>query len=225
MWRKDLCWGNEPVTVVGLSRSSYRVTDRDTLAEMWYRWHTAGRRMPAAMWPASSGLGDWTVRELYAHVSRGVSTLADLVARSASTEEPDLPDAAAYFAALRPLGVAGAAQVAAAARAWAAERADEVLVDAFHGQADMVLAALPGTGNTVVRSIAGTIRVADFAVTRILEATVHLLDLGAVVSHAGIPTPDALHRTVDVLADLVPPADFVLAATGRSSPVVLPVLT
>jgi hypothetical protein len=210
------------VAVVGLSRSGYRVTDRDTLAEMWNRWRGAGRRMPAEMWLASSGLGNWTVRELYAHVSRGVSTLADLITQSPSTDEPDLPDAAAYFAAVRPLG---GAQVAETARVWAAERTDEALVEAFHGQADVVLAALPAAGNTVVRSIAGTIRVADFAVTRILEATVHLLDLGAVVPHVDTPTPDALHRTVDVLTDLVPPADFVLAATGRSSPVVLPVLT
>ncbi|MBP2327970.1 uncharacterized protein (TIGR03083 family) [Kibdelosporangium banguiense] len=192
---------------------------------MWNRWHIAGRRMPAEMWTAGSGLGDWTVRELYAHVSRGVSTLADLIAQPLCTDEPELSDAAAYFAALRPLGKQGAAQVAQAARIWAAERADEVLVEAFHGQAGRVLAALSVNGNNVVRSIAGTIRLSDFAVTRILEATVHLLDLGAVVAHAAGPTPDALHRTVDVLTDLFPPADFVLAATGRSSSVVLPVLT
>jgi uncharacterized protein (TIGR03083 family) len=213
------------VTVDGLFRSRYRVTDRDVLAELWSRWYDAGRRMPVNMWAAHSGLGNWTVRELYAHVSRGVSTLADLAAQSPSTDEPDLPDAAAYFATLRPLGAEGAAQVAEAATAWAAERTNEVLVEAFHGVAGTILATFPTVERNVVRSIAGTIRVADFAVTRILEATVHLLDLGAAVPQAGMPPPDALHRTVDVLADLIPPADFVLAATGRPSRLVLPVVT
>lgn len=170
--------------------------------------------MPADLWAARSGLGDWTVRELYAHVSRGVSTLTDLLAQPPCDGEPELPDAAAYFAAVRSLD---AAQVARTASAWAAERTTEALVEEFR--------TVPELGNTVVRGIAGTIRVADFAVTRIVEATVHLLDLGAVAPHADGPTPDALHRTVDVLADLTPATEFVLAATGRPAPAVFPVLT
>jgi hypothetical protein len=141
--------------------------------------------------------------------------MADMVAEAAPTGEPDLPDAAAYFAAVRSLD---ADQVATTAREWAAARTNEMLVDAFRDP----VAAIP-TGNA--RSIAGTIRVADFAVTRIVEATVHLLDLGAVTPHSGMPEPEALHRTVDVLTDLAPAADFVRAATGRPAPAVFPVLT
>lgn len=209
----------------GSSRSRYRAADRDTLAELWRRWHAAGLWMPADRWTARSGLGEWTVRELYAHVGRGVSVLADLLAQDPAGGEPDLPDAGAYFAALKPLGAAGAAQVAKTASAWAAERSDEALVATFRDPAAMIITALPAAGNRVVRSIAGTIRVADFAVTRILEATVHLLDLDAVASHTGLPAPDAMRRCVDVLTDLTPPADFVRAATGRPAPVVFPVLT
>lgn len=199
----------------GLSRSTYRATDRDTLAELWREWHSAGLWMPEDRWTAPSGLDDWTVRELYAHVGRGVSVLAEMVTQAPNEGEPDLPDAAAYFAAVRPLS---AADVAKTASAWAAERSDDALVEVFR-------APVPTLSGNTVHSIAGTIRVADFAVTRILEATVHLLDLRAVASHAGMPAPDALRRTVDVLADLTSPTEFVLAATGRSSPVVFPVLT
>jgi hypothetical protein len=204
------------VTVEALSRSTYRATDRDTLAELWREWHSAGLWMPEDRWTAPSGLDDWTVRELYAHVGRGVSVLADMATQAPAGGEPDLPDAAAYFAALRPLG---GAEVARTAKAWAAERSDDALVEAFHAPVPTL------SRNAVVRSIAGTIRVTDFAVTRILEATVHLLDLHAVASHAGTPAPDALRRTVDVLADLTPPTDFVLTATGRPSAAVFPVLT
>lgn len=182
--------------------------------------------MRADVWTTSSGLGDWTVRELYAHVGRGVWTLADLLTQSPSADGPTLPDAAGYFAALRPLGAAGATQVAEAARAWAADRADEVLVDAFGSPAVTVLAELVRQpGNAVVRSIAGTIRVADFVVTRVVEATVHLLDLADVAPHVSGPPLGALRRTVDVLADLSPAADFVRAATGRPGGPVFPVLT
>lgn len=202
------------------SRSRYRTGDLDTLAELWQCWHDAGLRMPADTWTTPSGLGDWTVRELYAHVARGVGTLADLLAQPALPEEPALSDAAGYFAALRSFD---AAQVAATAREWAAARTDDDLVDAFN---TTVLAKLPRTTETVVvRGIAGTIRLADYVVTRILEATVHLLDLGHVVPHASAPPPAALRRTVDVLADLSPPADFIRLATGRPSVPVFPVLT
>jgi uncharacterized protein (TIGR03083 family) len=177
--------------------------------------------MPAAAWTAPSGLGDWTVRELYAHVGRGVSTLADLLAQPPLPDEPAVSDAAGYFAALRPLGAA--AQVADTARAWAAVRADDVLVDAFRAPVLAELARTPET--VVVRSIAGTIMVADYVVTRILEATVHLLDLGDVVPQVNPPPPVALRRTVDVLADLSSPMDFIRLATGRPGAPVFPVLT
>jgi hypothetical protein len=173
--------------------------------------------MAADQWQTPSGLGDWTVRDLYAHVGKGVHTLADLQSQPAIHDEPELPDAAAYFAALRPLGVAGAEQVARAAAQWAAERGKDVLVGDFDGPAT---AALTGVvGHQVVRSIAGTIRMAEFVVTRIVEGTVHLLDLGRT------PPADAMDRVVDVLADLSPPEDFIRLATGRPAAAIFPVLT
>ncbi|MFL6125180.1 maleylpyruvate isomerase N-terminal domain-containing protein [Actinophytocola sp.] len=205
----------------GISRSAYRNSDRDTLAALWRCWHEAGLSMPPGRWTAPTGLGEWTVRELYAHVGRGVWTLADLISQPPHGRAADLPDAAGYFATLRALGAAGAAQVAQTASAWAGARTDDVLVDAFDVPAEKVLAALPAARNTVVRGVAGTVRVADYAVTRIVEATVHLLDLRDVAPHASAPPPEALRRAVDVLTDLSPPVDLIRLATGR--PVAAPV--
>ncbi|HYQ70195.1 maleylpyruvate isomerase N-terminal domain-containing protein [Actinophytocola sp.] len=211
--------------VEGISRSLYRNTDRDTLADLWRCWHEAGLKMPGPTWKAPSGLGEWTVRELYAHVGRGVWTLADLLGQPPLGREPGLPDAAGYFAALRSLGVQGAAQVAETASAWAGARTDDVLVDAFDVPAEKVLAVLPAARHSVVRGLAGTIRVADFAVTRIVEATVHLLDLAVAVPHVSAPPAEALRRTVDVLTDLSPPVELIRLATGRPAAPVFPVLT
>jgi uncharacterized protein (TIGR03083 family) len=188
---------------------------------VWHRWHEAGLRIRT--WTTPSGLGDWTVRELYAHVARGVETFVELLAQPPIAGEPEVPDAAAYFAALRPLGAAGAAHVAETARVWAAARTDGELVDVFAAPAAKVLGEL--NEDVVVRGIAGTIRVGDYAVTRVLEATVHLLDLADAVPQVSPPPPDALRRTVDVLTDLTPPADFVRLATGRPSAPVFPVLS
>ncbi|PRY45026.1 maleylpyruvate isomerase N-terminal domain-containing protein [Umezawaea tangerina] len=194
----------------------------DLLETLWGHWHAVGLALADAEWATASGLGDWTVRELYAHVGRGVTTTAGLVASEA---EPELADAASYFRALRGLGAKGAEQVAAAARDWAAARDADALVGDFDGPAAKVLADVRATGTGVVTTIAGAMRMSDYALTRVLEATVHLLDLLAVVPGAvEVPEP-ALRRAVDVLADLTPPAGFIALATGRPSGAVFPVLT
>lgn len=202
------------------ARSLGRADDVDLLGLLWHSWHAAGLVLTPERWAAPSGLGDWTVRELYAHVSRSVTTTSELVA---SQSEPDLADAAAYFCALR--GADGAAHVAAAARDWAAARDVDVLVGDFDGLAATTLAGVRAGGTAVVTTIAGAMRLSDYVLTRVLEATVHLLDLAAAVPGVATPPERALRRTVDVLTDLAPPAEFIALATGRPSGPVFPVLT
>jgi uncharacterized protein (TIGR03083 family) len=207
-----------------LLRSVGRTEDVDLLASLWTCWHGAGRCLSEAAWTDASGLGDWHVRELYAHVSRGVTTLANLMAQPVAGDA-ELPHAAAYFAALRPLGDGGAKQVAAIAAEWASQPVD-VLVGDFDAPASAALGAVRANGNVVVNTIAGSMRVHDYLLTRVLEATVHLLDLRRAVADApGVPE-DALRRTVDVLTDLLPAEEFVALATGRTATTTMfPLLT
>ena len=201
----------------GDARSVGRADDVDLLALLWRTWHRAGSSLTSSQWASPSGLGDWTVRDLYAHVAKGVTTTATL---PVTREPPVLADAAAYFLALRPLGAQGAHHVAASAKEWATR---PTLVEDFDTLATSTLARFRTA--TTVTTIAGPMRILDYALTRVLEATVHLLDLTAAVPGiATVPEP-ALHRTVDVLADLTPPADFIALATGRSTPALFPVLT
>ncbi|MEO6082423.1 MAG: maleylpyruvate isomerase N-terminal domain-containing protein [Umezawaea sp.] len=203
------------------ARSVGRAEDIDLLDQLWGAWHAVGLALTPEQWAAGSGLGDWTVRELYAHVARGVTTTSGLVATSS---EAELPDAAAYFLALRGLGAKGAEQVAAHAREWAAARDVETLVGDFGGLAAATVAGVRAAATGVVVTIAGAMRLNDYALTRVLEATVHLLDLAAAVPGAVVVPEQALPRVVDVLADLTPPAEFIALATGRPSGPVFPVL-
>jgi uncharacterized protein (TIGR03083 family) len=202
-------------------RSVGRAEDIDLLDQLWGAWHAVGLALTPEQWAAGSGLGDWTVRELYAHVARGVTTTSGLVGTSS---EAELPDAAAYFLALRELGAKGAAQVAAQAREWAAARDVETLVGDFDGLAAATVAGVRAGATVVVVTIAGAMRLNDYALTRVLEATVHLLDLSAAVPGVVVVPEEALPRVVDVLADLTPPAEFIALATGRPSGPVFPVL-
>src|SRR5919204_611186 len=69
-----------------------------------------------------------------------------------------------------------------------------------------------------------TLPLAEAASIGILEATVHLLDLQRAL---GVP-PDVptggLEHTVELLAGMTPPVDFIELATGRSQATPFPVL-
>lgn len=214
------------MTATSTFRSRGGIEDLDLLAELWGQWMHAGRVMPRQRWDSCSGVGEWTVRELYGHVGRGVSTLAGLVAQAAPGGEPELPDAAAYFGTLMTRGAVGAHSVAAAATEWAATRTVDALVDDFDGAAASALADARSAGIALVPTIAGTMRTQDYVLTRILEATTHLLDLRARAGDMPQPSRAALSRTVDVVADLTPAAELIKLATGRPTACrVFPVLT
>ena len=197
--------------------------DLDVLAEVWECWRRAGQWMPAQLWDAPSSLAGWTVRELYAHVARGVGTLAGLMAEPVA-RPPELSDAAGYFAVLAARGRAGP-QVADAARKYAADRSNAELTGHFGERAATALAGVRAEPGTVVATVAGSMRVADYALTRVVEATVHLLDLRESFPGADPPPDDAIRRTAGLLVELTPATDFIRLATGRPHPPVFPVLT
>jgi hypothetical protein len=58
----------------------------------------------------------------------------------------------------------------------------------------------------------------------LMEATVHLLDVQRALDHPPAVPPEALRDTVQLLAEVAPPIDFIEAATGRSTHSPLPVL-
>jgi uncharacterized protein (TIGR03083 family) len=199
--------------------------DIAVLADLWLRWWQSGRRLTDEQWSAPTRLERWRVRELYAHVARGILTFGNLLAAPAAGAPAEISCAAAYFARLRG-GPASADEVARVAVRFAAETDDAGLVDLFGEPRIEVLAAAAALApEMVLASIAGPIRLHSYLVTRIVEATVHLLDLQhALGAEVVVPEP-ALLRTVQVLVRLIPSASFIDLATGRGTDPVFPVLT
>ncbi len=194
------------------------------LADLWLRWWQFGHRLADEQWSGPTRLERWRVRELYAHVARGIVTLGNLLADPTGAPA-EIPHAAAYFARLRG-GPASADEVARIAVQFAADTGDAGLADLF-GRAgiEVLTAAAALAPSTVLASIAGPIRLHSYLVTRIVEATVHMLDLQhALDAEAVVPEP-ALLRTVQVLVQLIPSASFIDLATGRGADPVFPVLT
>ncbi|GAA2250516.1 maleylpyruvate isomerase family mycothiol-dependent enzyme [Streptomyces atrovirens] len=140
-------------------------------------------------------LGDWTVRELAAHVTMAVET----VSRNLDREAPPKAELALLdwpFAT-----AARASAIADDTRALAAADAD---LDALYARTEQRfterLADAPGTRLLATRT--GAITLADYLVTRTVELVVHTDDLNAAVPGLDIPYDrQALAACTRLLAD------------------------
>jgi hypothetical protein len=109
---------------------------------------------------------------------------------------------------------------------FAAETGAAGLVDFFgEPRIEVLAAAAAQAPERALASIAGPIRLHSYLVTRIVEATVHLLDLQHALGAEVVVPETALRRTVQVLVRLIPSASFIDLATGRGADPVFPVLT
>jgi uncharacterized protein (TIGR03083 family) len=204
------------------SRANGTATDVDLVERLWRRWAEFGHGLAPADWDTATRLTGWSVRTLFAHVARGVGVLHDLV--GSPVEGPvDRADAAEYFTGLR--GVPGAAKWVDQAAREAAEAAPAEMIRWFEVDGPRVLDDVRAAGPLVVRSPSGNIALADFILTRVVEATVHLLDARHALTGVDHPEPAALGRVTDVLVAIAGPADFIDLATGRSAAPLFPVLT
>ena len=70
----------------------------------------------------------------------------------------------------------------------------------------------------------GRVRIADAVLIRIMEATVHLLDLDHALGRAPSPTPDAVARSLGLLMAVPDQVHLLEAATGRHADPVFPLL-
>ena len=139
------------------------------------------------------GLGDWTVRELVAHLALGIG-LSRYVTTAAGDAVPlSLAD---YVSAYPP----AAEQIAELTRELSESLGDD-LVGGFRRTAEEAFAALDATPGEVLQARRGPIRRDDYLLTRLLELVVHGDDLQRALGRSDAPLlPAAVREVGDALA-------------------------
>ncbi|KAB1149158.1 maleylpyruvate isomerase family mycothiol-dependent enzyme [Streptomyces luteolifulvus] len=140
-------------------------------------------------------LGDWTVRELAAHLTMAVES----VSRNLDRDEPAKPDLALLDWPFATAARAG--DIAEGTRELTAAQPDLGALYTRTGERlTERLATAPGSRLLAART--GTMRLDDYLVTRTVELVVHTDDLNAAVPGLGIPYDrQALAACTRLLAD------------------------
>jgi uncharacterized protein (TIGR03083 family) len=165
----------------------------------------------------SPGLGEWNVRDLVGHTSRALSTIADYLTDD-TIGGVDIPTAAAYYAATRTVDPVA---VAERGRAAGAALGDDpvAFVAELVGRVPALVAAAPDDAR--VRTPFGTLALAEYAVTRSFELTVHTCDLLRALDRPAAPPRAAARSALRLLADVTAAGDgsaqVLMALTGRTT--------
>ncbi|MEV1057717.1 maleylpyruvate isomerase family mycothiol-dependent enzyme [Micromonospora chalcea] len=202
-------------------------TETEVLGDLWRVWGAWGADLDEERWTAPTRCAGWDVAALYAHVSQGVGGLAALVRRRRAEGPPEHGDAVALLRALKPdehvaADLAARNADAAVADARAAGIAELVRRLAEDGPAAVALAAAE-PDQTVEYFRRGTTTVRAATVVRLVEATVHLLDLAAALGREPDLPDGATEHTVRFLTGMAPPLALIEVATGRRAPDIFPV--
>ena len=173
-------------------------------------------RVPPDGWD-KTGLGEWTIRELVAHVASAV-------------EAP-----VAYIGQAKPINMEGAAEyyaramssptihkdIAERARLGATALGDDP-ARAVGAIVDRTLAAIVGLDDDAPMATPfGTVRLVEYLPTPVLEVVVHTLDIADAAEVTFEPSQDALTVTLGLLSDIaVARGDGIalaMALSGRRS--------
>ncbi len=182
-------------------------------ASTWYL-STFGAIDPAR-W-ADPGLGEWSVLELAAHASRAYLTIERYLQ---PTGQIDCDSGAEYFRRAMQATDANEA-IAARGRDEVAELGEDPMSavrDRAASAVRVVEAASPGA---VCVTAAGTLSLGDYLGTRVVELTVHTLDIAAATQQRTAEPPEsaALVSLIVLTAMAAQPSSAVLlrALTGRA---------
>jgi uncharacterized protein (TIGR03083 family) len=163
------------------------------------------------------GLGEWTVLELAAHASRAYLTLERYLR---PTGRIDVDSGADYFRRAMEAPDSNAAIAVRARDEVVALGEDPIRVIRLRaaGAIEAMESAPPGA---VCVTSAGTLSLGDYLGTRVVELTVHTLDLAAALGSADPEPPEAAARVslivLSALAAQPSPAVLLRALTGRAS--------
>jgi uncharacterized protein (TIGR03083 family) len=198
---------------------------RRSLEDAVAQFLATGSAIGPQMWerPATDR---WTVRQLFAHVVRGMAVLSEYLDADLEPTGPRLTDAADYFRTA--LSADGSHDgIAARAEAAATGAPDDLTAWGRQISSAMLDRVAATADDRILVHFAGPIRFDDYLVTRLAELVLHTFDLQLACGLAVDAPPSALavvNPLLLTLADRADPRALALALTGRTGPVVCNVL-
>lgn len=165
---------------------------------------------------AEPALGEWDVRSLIGHTARSFLTVESYLHQAPA--EVEVRSAADYYRRARDLARApGVADRGVAAGAALGDDPAAAVVAIASRVVPLVLAS---TGDELLTSIVGGIRLTDYLPTRTFELVVHTCDLAAALGLPTNPPSRPAAAALGILTDLAAAdpecaGDLLLALTGR----------
>lgn len=172
--------------------------------------------VPDDAW-SSPGLGVWTVRELVGHTTRALTTIETYLGASPAGAALITSPAEYYRIALGNTTPEFHDAVAERGRQTAAELGADP-VSAVRTIADRVLARVSAEPDGApCGSAAGAMRLIDYLPTRVVELTVHTVDLTDAIGRPATVRSTAVELTIDLMVELADPLVLMRALGGRRS--------
>ena len=212
-------WNHECCQVIPELPSAERMRAvlRDDFREAARFFLETVARIPPEGW-SSPGLGTWSVRELVAHTSHTFESLKGSTSPARTAALVELQSPAESYAKL--VGAGGKDDdIAERGREGGRALGDDP-ADAIRRAADEALDVLDDIPDDhPTRSVVGGIRFIDWLATRVVELTVHTLDLAGATGMDVKQPPGAMRATLAVLSETAVAkgyaAEMTMAATGR----------
>ncbi len=180
-------------------------------------WFVATTALVGGRWE-EPGLGEWDVRALVGHTSRSLSTVESYLAAPAGAVE--VATTAGYYRATSALA-AGPGVAQRGRDAGAALGADPAAAVAQLAARVVPLVAAR-SGEELLTTVVGGMRLRDYLPTRTFELVVHTADLASALGEPAEPPAPAAAAALELVAALALDTGragrLLLAATGRTLP-------
>ena len=161
------------------------------------------------------GLGEWDVRSLVGHTSRSFVTVEAYLAKP--PEQVDIESAPLYYAATR--SIARGSGVAQRGRDAAQALGDDPAAAVAELGSRVTALVRRSTGDELMTTIAGGMRLRDYLPTRTFELVVHTCDLAAALGLPVAPPATAARQAMQLVTELLVDdariGEALLALTGR----------
>ncbi len=175
-------------------------------------------RVPDDRWDAP-GLGSWSVREVAAHTAHTFEAISGYESPARTAERIELTNPTDFYLTVLDPGRSAARDRRAQERGRQLSDSPPSVIRQMANGALAVLDGIPDGHPS--QAIGGGVRFIDWLATRVVELTVHGLDIARAVDIDTDAPSAALTVTLNVLSDLAvatgKAGDLAMAATGRGA--------